>query len=195
MNCKYTYLHRRTNTTVKFWQSQLFIYDVFYLCTMNTAYLILGSNVGDRRKNLDSAAQLIEELAGNIKKRSKIYVTAAWGNTNQPDFLNQALLIETPLEAMKLLKTLLTIEQRLGRVRNTLKWAERTIDIDILFYNNDIIDIADLKIPHPFMQERKFVLIPLSEIAASYVHPKLKKSILQLLSECSDNLETAKLDS
>lgn len=178
-----------------FWQYQLFIYDVFYLCNMNTAYLISGSNVGDRLQNLNSALRLIEERAGSIKERSEIYATAAWGNVNQPDFLNQALHIETSLGAIELLDILLTIEERLGRVRNTVKWAERTIDIDILFYNNDIIDIAHLKVPHPFMQERKFVLVPLSEIAASYVHPKLKKSILQLLSECSDDLETARLDS
>ncbi|MFY9307629.1 MAG: 2-amino-4-hydroxy-6-hydroxymethyldihydropteridine diphosphokinase [Bacteroidia bacterium] len=161
---------------------------------MNTAYLILGSNVGDRFQNLNTATQLINESAGNIRKKSEIYVTAAWGNTGQPDFLNQALLIETPLPASELLSALLTIEQMLGRVRNSVKWAERTIDIDILFYNNDIIDDAQLKVPHPFIQERKFVLVPLSEIAASFVHPKLKKSISQMLSECTDDLETAKLE-
>lgn len=114
MNCKYTYLRQRANRLVKFWESRLFIYDVFYLCTMNTAYLILGSNIGDKRQNLNNAMRLIEEHAGSIERVSEIYVTAAWGNTNQPDFLNQALLIETPLGAIELLETLLRIEQRLG---------------------------------------------------------------------------------
>ncbi len=173
----------------------IFVIDVFYLCAMNTAYLILGSNLGDKGDNLNQAATLISEKAGTIKKKSEIYVTAAWGNTNQPDFLNQAFLIETHLSAPELLDTLLMIEQELGRVRNTTKWAERTIDIDILFYNSDIIDSTNLKVPHPFMQERMFVLVPLAEIASSFVHPKLKKNVGQMLSDCTDSLETAKFSS
>lgn len=173
----------------------IFVNDVFYLCAMNTAYLILGSNLGDRIKNLHKAAELISISAGKIKKESEIYVTAAWGNTSQPDFLNQALSIETHLTASELLDTLLLIEQELGRVRNATKWAERTIDIDILFFNNDIINSVNLTVPHPFMQERMFVLVPLAEIAETFVHPQLKKNVKQLLSDCTDNLEIAKFSS
>lgn len=173
----------------------IFVNDVFYLCAMNTAYLILGSNLGDKINNLSRATTLISERAGNIIKRSEVYVTAAWGNTNQPDFVNQALAIETSLGAPELLDTLLSIEQSLGRVRTTKKWSERTMDIDILFYNNDIINSENLKVPHPYLQERMFVLVPLAEIAASFVHPELNKRIGQLLADCKDSLETAKHNS
>lgn len=140
-----------------------------------------------------NARKCIQERAGKIIKRSAVYVTSAWGNTNQPDFLNQALCIETPFSASDLLYTLLSIEQLQGRVRDEKKWMERTIDIDILFYNNDIIDTKSLKVPHPFIQERKFVLVPMSEIAPDLVHPVLKSNITKLLLSCGDNLEITML--
>jgi 2-amino-4-hydroxy-6-hydroxymethyldihydropteridine diphosphokinase len=160
---------------------------------MNTAYLILGSNVGNRLKNIKQATTLISVHAGTIIKKSDIYETGAWGNTNQPDFLNQALYIETLLSAPDLLEILLSIEQQLGRMRDGQKWMERTMDIDILFFNSDIINTPELKIPHPYIHERMFVLVPMAQIAADFIHPLLNKSIVGLLADCQDTIEITKL--
>jgi 2-amino-4-hydroxy-6-hydroxymethyldihydropteridine diphosphokinase len=159
---------------------------------MNTAYLILGGNKGDKLQNLEQAIALIAEKVGVIVGRSDIFVTAAWGNTNQPDFLNQVVCLKTPLSAIDLLKKTISIEHILGRVRDHQKWMERTMDIDILFYNDDIVNTSDLIIPHPLLQERKFVLIPLAQIAPMLVHPVFKKNIKTLLTECPDKLEVIK---
>ncbi|MCW3103883.1 MAG: 2-amino-4-hydroxy-6-hydroxymethyldihydropteridine pyrophosphokinae [Bacteroidetes bacterium] len=153
---------------------------------MNQAYLILGGNIGNRLENLERTRKLIAEQAGAVVKASGIFVTAPWGNTEQPDFYNQALLVETELSAPALLEQLLSIEAAAGRIRDERKWAERTMDIDILFYNNDIISIPKLSIPHPHIAARRFVLAPLAAIAPDYIHPVLNKSIATLLSECSD---------
>ena len=156
---------------------------------MNTAYLMLGGNKGNMPKNLQQAIQLIIEKTGIIVGKSDIFVTAAWGNTNQTDFLNQALCIQTPLTAADLLQELISIEKILGRIRGHQKWMQRSMDIDILFFNNDIINLPDLKIPHPFIQERKFVLVPMAQLAPLLIHPVFKKNIKTLLSECTDKLE------
>lgn len=161
---------------------------------MNTAYIILGSNKGDKLYNLQQAIKLIEEKAGTIKKLSDIFVTAAWGNTEQPDFYNQALCLQTLRSAPDLLNALLSIEKTLGRVRDQQKWMERTMDIDILFFNNSIINGKDLTIPHPFIQERKFVLVPMAKLEPRLIHPVLQKSIKTLLSECRDKLKITKLE-
>ncbi len=161
---------------------------------MNTAYLILGGNQGDRLKNINEAIRLIASEAGSISKFSKIYITAAWGNEDLSDFYNQAICVKTHLSATDLLDTILGIEKKLGRTRGNEKWQARTIDIDILFYNNDIIDQKNLIIPHPFLQERRFVLIPLCDIANDLIHPILKKDIKALLIGCSDKLTVRPLD-
>jgi 2-amino-4-hydroxy-6-hydroxymethyldihydropteridine diphosphokinase len=153
---------------------------------MNSAYLILGGNIGNKLENLKRTRALIRETVGPITKKSDIFVTAPWGNTEQPDFYNQAIKVETSLAAFGLLEELLKIEAVNGRIRDNKKWAERTMDIDILFYNNEIISEPHLKIPHPHIQERRFVLAPLDQIAGEYIHPVLKKSIHSLLSECRD---------
>ncbi len=155
---------------------------------MNTAYLLIGGNLGNRKENLQTAQSLIEQHCGRLVKKSALYETAAWGNTNQPSFLNQVLQIETSANARQLIRKILKIEKMMGRVRHE-KLGPRIIDIDILFFNSEIFNLRLLKIPHPEMQNRKFVLIPLAEIAATLVHPVLNKSVSQLLDECPDNLK------
>lgn len=153
-----------------------------------TAYLLLGSNEGDRLLWLNKAMEQIARHCGSILKQSSTYRTAAWGIEDQPDFLNIALEIDTKLSAEKLLSAILEIELKLGRHRE-VKWGQRTIDIDILFYGSDVIDNPGLKVPHPYLQERRFALVPLNEIAPDYMHPVLKKTNRQLLQECNDPLD------
>jgi 2-amino-4-hydroxy-6-hydroxymethyldihydropteridine diphosphokinase len=155
-----------------------------------TAYLLLGSNEGDRQQWLQDAMQHIEASCGRIIKRSATYATAAWGIEEQPDFLNMAIAVDTELSAPDLLREILSIEKLLGRER-TVKWGQRTIDIDILFYGNEIIDRPELKVPHPYIQDRRFALAPMNEIAPDRVHPIFNKTIAQLLADCPDQLEVA----
>ncbi len=159
--------------------------------SMNSAYLLIGGNMGERLENLDKTRALISGSCGTIVKQSSVYETSAWGKTDQPDFLNQALRVETYLGPAALLKALLGIEQEMGRYRGE-KYGPRIIDIDIIFFNHEIIDLPDLKIPHPRMQNRKFVLTPLAEIAPQFVHPVLGISMSQLLEECTDELAVNK---
>jgi len=160
---------------------------------MNTVYLILGSNLGNKLQTLQQAIKLIEKEIGTINKVSGVFETAAWGNTSQPDFINQAVSVHTLLSAHEVLQRILGIEKKLGRVRDNQKWKERIIDIDILFYNNSIINTPELTVPHPYLQDRKFVLIPLLEIVPDYIHPVLNKRIDVPLKECTDELEVKAL--
>ncbi len=153
---------------------------------MNKAYLLIGGNMGDRLANLNEAINQIRVWAGTIEKISSLYETAAWGNTQQPAFLNQALLINTTHSANQLMSILLEIENKLGRKRN-LPMGPRTIDIDIIYFNDDVIKDKELNIPHASMIKRNFVLVPLVEIAPDYLHPVFNKSNSALLSECTDD--------
>jgi 2-amino-4-hydroxy-6-hydroxymethyldihydropteridine diphosphokinase len=154
---------------------------------MNVTYLCLGGNIGDREKALSHAILKINEKVGNIVAKSTIYETEAWGVENQQAYLNQCLKVETNLKSYELIDALLVIEKELGRERTiNHTYESRTIDIDILFYNNDIINESKLLVPHPRLHLRKFVLIPLEEIASNYLHPLLNKTIFNLLSECED---------
>lgn len=159
---------------------------------MNNVYLLTGGNLGDRLQNLQQACEQVEKQVGTVLQKSSIYETAAWGFTNQPSFLNQVLFISTTLTAENLLQALLTIEQSQGRKR-LQKMGPRIIDLDILFYNNEIISAQDLIVPHPQIANRRFVLTPLNEIAANFIHPVLQKTIHQLLEDCPDQLEVKRL--
>lgn len=156
-----------------------------------TIYLLLGSNMGDRMENLLQAKLLVKEL-GRVIKVSSIYRTKAWGNINQDDFLNQALAIISSFSPVDLLKHLKEIERKLGRAA-VEKWAPRIIDIDILFYSDQIIQSKDLTIPHPFIAQRRFALTPLAEIAAHLIHPELGISMEELLERCPDTLAVKRI--
>jgi 2-amino-4-hydroxy-6-hydroxymethyldihydropteridine diphosphokinase len=136
--------------------------------------------------NLAAARNSINIDCGRITATSSIYETEAWGYKEQPAFLNQALLIETSLEAEKLMEEILKIEMALGRKRE-IPLGPRIIDIDIIYFNNEIINTSNLTIPHPSMADRKFVLMPLTEIAPDYRHPILLKTNEVLLKECGDS--------
>jgi 2-amino-4-hydroxy-6-hydroxymethyldihydropteridine diphosphokinase len=146
---------------------------------LQTVYLLLGSNLGNRKEVLEKAVELLSEKVGIIIKQSRDYETAPWGVTNQPDFLNLAIEIQTNFKPLEVLEQTQSVENQLGRIRKE-KWGARLIDIDILFYGNEIIDKPNLKVPHPLMQERDFVLTPMAEIAPDFVHPVLGKTVLVL---------------
>lgn len=150
--------------------------------------LLLGTNIGEREENLKKAAELIAEKAGSIIQESKIYATAPWGKQDQPQYLNQALLLQTWLEPEALLYILLEIEQEMGRVREE-KWSARIIDIDILLMEDKVIASETLTVPHPHLQHRNFTLYPLNEIAPDWEHPTLKKTVNELLKESADSDE------
>ncbi len=158
---------------------------------MHRIYLLLGSNLGDRLWYLQQGCQLIETEIGKIERKSSVYRTASWGNTEQPEFLNQAVCVISALSPYELLTAVLLIEKVLGRKR-VEKWGSRTLDVDILFYDNDMINEPDLIIPHPLLHHRRFALAPLEEIAPDLYHPVSGKKIKELLSELSDNLYVEK---
>ncbi|HEX5027043.1 MAG TPA: 2-amino-4-hydroxy-6-hydroxymethyldihydropteridine diphosphokinase [Agriterribacter sp.] len=160
---------------------------------MNKAYLLIGGNIGDRKKNLREAVNAILEQIGEVTQLSHLYETAAWGKPDQPSFFNQALTVITGLSELELLHSILNIEKQMGRHRLE-KYGPRIIDIDILMYNNAVVDIPELKIPHPELVNRRFALAPLQEIAPALVHPALHKSIDQLLQACPDSLDVKKLE-
>ena len=159
---------------------------------MNKAYLLMGGNVGNTLSRLRQAIDLLGRQHGTVVLQSGVYKTAAWGKTDQQDFLNQAILLATSLTAHELLDAVLHIEEQMGRKRLE-KYGPRIIDIDILLFNDSVIKDAGLTVPHPQLQYRRFALTPLSEIASSVVHPVLNKTIHELLQDCPDDLEVSLL--
>ncbi|BDQ11583.1 2-amino-4-hydroxy-6-hydroxymethyldihydropteridine diphosphokinase [Sediminibacterium sp. TEGAF015] len=158
---------------------------------MQNAYLLIGSNLGNKTEQLEKAVQYIQQECGQIVKRSAFYETAPWGFTDQPAFMNQALWIQTKLEPEALMQRLLNIEARMGRIR-TVKLGPRIIDLDILQIDQLVIDTSILQIPHPAMTERRFALAPLAEIAPDLMHPKLQKTASELLLACTDDSDVQK---
>ncbi|MGB4204115.1 MAG: 2-amino-4-hydroxy-6-hydroxymethyldihydropteridine diphosphokinase [Bacteroidales bacterium] len=153
------------------------------------AYLLLGSNRGNRIEMLAKARDLIDEQIGSIIKSSSVYETAPWGFDDKISFLNQVICIETLYDPFCLLDQLLQIESYIGRIRTSKNYSSRNIDIDILFFNDYVINDQHLVIPHPRLHLRKFTLIPMAEIAGEHIHPLFNRSIEALLDECSDTKE------
>ena len=145
----------------------------------HTAYIALGSNLGDKEANLRRALELLAERGVEVVRPSSFICTEPYGVTDQPQFLNAVCEVRTSLAPLELLHTLLDIEQEMGRVR-LRHWGERNIDLDLLLYEDVVMDTPELKLPHPDMQNRDFVLLPLVEIAPELVHPTLGKSIIEI---------------
>tara|TARA_E500000331_G_C16804259_1_gene517959 strand:- start:48 stop:533 length:486 start_codon:yes stop_codon:yes gene_type:complete len=153
---------------------------------MNNVYIQLGGNLGNRKGFLEKACELISENIGQVVKKSMIYESTPWGVGNQGYFLNQVLLIKTRFNPFELLEKILEIEKIMGRIRLE-KWGERIIDIDVLFYDDIILETETLCIPHSHISKRRFVLKPMSDIASEYLHPKLNQTITELLEKCLDD--------
>lgn len=160
---------------------------------MAKVYFLLGSNLPDRIYFLQTALKLMESKLGVKIDESSVYETEPWGYNSNSLYNNQVVLFETNLSPSEVLYEILKIEQDLGRNRNAEIYENRTIDIDILFYDDLIIDEPDLKIPHPRLHLRKFALIPMKEISPDYKHPKINKTITELFKNCSDNLVVKEL--
>jgi len=153
---------------------------------LNEIILHLGSNEGNKVQNLKFAQLLITQSIGLIHKESMLYATEAWGNQNQDDFLNKAIAISSHFDVEEILNKIHIIENKLGRIRHE-KWGPRTIDIDIIFCGQQIIKKPHLKIPHPELSNRNFVLVPLMDLDPSFKHPILNKTIKEIYDECTDN--------
>lgn len=159
----------------------------------SNVYCLLGSNLGNRKESLAMACREIDLKAGTIIQMSALYESEAWGYADVSHYYNQAIQLRTELSAQELLQVLLEIEQSMGRIRSEKGYTARPIDIDILLYNQSIIQTPLLTVPHPRMLQRRFVLVPLAEIADDFLHPIENKNIATLLHECQDTLWVEKV--
>jgi 2-amino-4-hydroxy-6-hydroxymethyldihydropteridine diphosphokinase len=154
---------------------------------VNQVFLSLGSNLGDRLGNLQAAFRLISEQVGEIVAASSVYETEPWGHDSGLNFYNQVISLATSCNPLTLLRQLKDIEKQCGRNHNLQRYAPRELDLDILFYNREIVDAPKLKIPHPALKLRNFVLVPLAEIAPGFIHPETGESVMQMLATCRDD--------
>lgn len=161
---------------------------------MHSIIILLGSNQGNSKDLIIKAELLLQAQLGKCIKASSVYESEAWGFESETNFLNRVLVIETKLKPYEILGISLDIENELGRKRNTKEYSSRTMDIDLLFYDDQIIEENDLEIPHPRLHLRRFTLAPLAEILPDFIHPKIKKTIRELLDSCTDNSNINKLD-
>lgn len=161
---------------------------------MHKITILLGSNQGNRKELIMKAIQLLEIKLGKCQKVSSIYESEAWGFEADTAFLNQVLVFDSTLKPEEILQIGLDAEKKLGRTRNEGGYASRTMDIDLLFYDNQIIEEENLQIPHPRLHLRRFTLEPLVEIMPDFIHPKLKKDMRELLKVCTDNVIPNKLE-
>lgn len=161
---------------------------------MSEVFLLFGSNLGDRFKIIAEAVDQTKHAIGDVIKASSVYESAPWGFDHENKFLNQVVILKTSHSPRKILHSIQNIEEKMGRVRNNSStYSGRTIDIDILFYDDLVMNEKDLKIPHPLLHERRFTLKPLVEIASTYIHPAFHKTMQQLLEECPDEQEALKV--
>jgi 2-amino-4-hydroxy-6-hydroxymethyldihydropteridine diphosphokinase len=157
-------------------------------------YLGIGGNLGNREQNLEFALKALAKQAGSLVAVSPVYETEPFGFVSDNQFLNEVVVIETELSPSELLGIIRKIEHGLGRKRKNEKYISRTIDIDILFYENQIIENTELIVPHPRMHERKFVLVPFCEIAPDFIHPVLHRTMREILEASKDKSIVTKLD-
>ena len=161
---------------------------------MHNVLLSLGSNLGNRQVYLSKAIRLLRLHAGEIKNQSSVYETEPWGFTHENNFYNQCIAVLTPLNPFSLLQKIHEIEKTFGRGEPTLQYEARTIDIDILFYDDLVLESSSLSIPHPRMEQRLFVLEPLAEIAPGFIHPVRRLTVLKLLEQCTDDKAVTKIN-
>lgn len=155
---------------------------------MTRLVLIIGGNIGDRVLFLERSRELLTKLIGKEILASSIFETEAWGGNSVGAYLNQVLLFDTIFSAEKVLQKIHLVENHLERKRQ-VKWGDRTMDIDILYFGNSVINTDTLAIPHPYISERRFVLVPLVEVMPDFIHPVYKVSHEALLNTCTDTLE------
>jgi 2-amino-4-hydroxy-6-hydroxymethyldihydropteridine diphosphokinase len=187
---KDNYSGRKANNTIFFTRVSIFV----FLMQMgkHILYLLLGSNLGEKKKQMDEVMDLIPEMIGPVTKQSSFYETEPWGFSSEEFFLNRALQILTYLSPEEVIQKIDQIEKTFGRERSGSCYSSRTMDIDILFYDDLVLDHDTLKIPHPRMQDRRFVLVPLDEIAHELIHPVFRKTIGELLRDCTDTGDVRK---